>query len=212
MRCGSVSERVVKYPEARSADLTAGSLVRVRPGEPTSKIYCLSSKFPVLLGALCRVVSGNRCEQEIPIGCAANLLEGFRIPEFSCCASQRIELGIAVRGVGEQQQEDNVDRLIVDGIEIDGVMQPSENGKGCLQAFEPRVRKGETVAQTCRAQRFAFGDLAHDLLSIQVEFRCSFGAELAQQARFVFRPDIEHHFGRRQEIAYLHGMLCHQNV
>ena len=104
--------------------------------------YLRSSRF----AALCPVGTGNGLEQELRIGGVTNLLQRFRIPELSRRAGQRIKLGVAVRGVREQEQEDNVDRLIVDGVEIDAVMQPGENGKGCLQALKPRVRKGEAVA------------------------------------------------------------------
>ena len=47
---------------------------------------------------------------------------------------------------GREEREDQVDRLVVDGIEIDGVLQAHEDAAQAREALEARVRRGDAVA------------------------------------------------------------------
>ena len=79
-----------------------------------------------------------------------------------------------------QQQNDDVHRLAVDGVEVDAVAEAGEKREWRLEAWQPRVWQRHAVADAGRAKLLALGDLAHDLVGGQACCGRGFRRELLQ--------------------------------
>ena len=68
-------------------------------------------------------------------------------PEFQrwLAGMQRVEL-IALRRLGQQQQEHDVDFSLIDRREVDGFVEPNQYAKGLFDARQSRVRDGNSAA------------------------------------------------------------------
>ena len=70
---------------------------------------------------------------------------------------------IRPRRLGREQQEDEVHRLLVDGVEIDRRFEPREHAEELLEAGQLAVGNGDAVAHARRAQPFALEQHLEDL-------------------------------------------------
>ena len=64
--------------------------------------------------------------------------------------------------LGREQGEDQVDRLVVHGLEVHRLLQAHEDAAHALQALEPGVRHGHAVADAGRAGLLALGKRVED--------------------------------------------------
>ena len=67
-----------------------------------------------------------------------------------------VELG----GRWQHEQEHDINRLAVDGIEFDGVLQANQKSKGLFDFTEARMRDRDAAANPRGAKFIAFFDLA----------------------------------------------------
>ncbi len=63
---------------------------------------------------------------------------------------------------GGQQQEDQIDRLFVDRVEVDGLFQPREHPIQTCKAGQLAVRDGDAIADAGGAQLLAFDQDVED--------------------------------------------------
>src|SRR6476661_7224036 len=133
----------------------------------------------------------------------ADPLQRFRLPQRPGGASECIAL-CAIAGLGNQQQNDDVNRLAVDGVEVDGMAEAGEKRKRRLKTRQPRMRQRHAIADAGRAKLLALGDLAYDLLGGKTGLSRGLHRQLLKQAALVARLHIDHDLSWREKIADLH--------
>ncbi len=107
---------------------------------------------------------------------AAQLLTGRPVAQQARHAGQRHEV-IDACGLGRQQNADQVDRLFVDGVEVDGRLEPGKERVEPVQVGQLAVGDRDTVADPGRAQSLA---LDQDLEYRPLRLRGHFGGALGQ--------------------------------
>ena len=74
---------------------------------------------------------------------------------------------IAAGVIGRQQQEDEIDRLAVVGLEVDRIIQAREQAQDVAQAGELDVRDGDAAAEARRAEALALQQRVEDLAEVE---------------------------------------------
>ena len=103
-------------------------------------------------------VAGARARQQgverVGLVGPAQLLADRAVAQQARDAGQRLQM-IGAGRLGCQQQEDQIDRLLVDRIEIDRRLEPGEQAVETLQFCQLAVRDGDAVAapRWCRGVR-----------------------------------------------------------
>lgn len=69
------------------------------------------------------------------------------------------------------------------------------------------MRQRHPIADAGRSEFFAFGDFVEDLFSVKTELGSCPVRKLSQQVTLIACTNIEHHMGRRKEVAYLRGVF-----
>ena len=116
---------------------------------------------------------------------------------------QRLEV-IGAGAFGRKQQEHQIDRLVVQRLEIDRRIEPREDAGDALHAGELAVRNGDAVADPGRAQTLALQDRVEDFPLGDAGDRCGpLGQQLQQ---LLLRVCLERRHDRRHidEIAKIH--------
>lgn len=70
---------------------------------------------------------------------------------------------IGARALRRKQQEHEIDRLVVQRLEIDRLLQPSKDADDRMDVSQLAVGNGDAVADAGRAQAFALQDNVEDL-------------------------------------------------
>ena len=107
---------------------------------------------------------------------AAQLLAYRSVAQQARDPGQRLEM-VGARGLGRQQHTDQVDRLLVDGVEVDGRLELCEERVEPVQVRQLSVRDRDTVADPGRAQALA---LDQDFEYRPLGLRSQFGGALGQ--------------------------------
>src|SRR5258708_39635822 len=85
-------------------------------------------------------------------------------PRDACQRIERIAWGLRRK----KKQEDDIHRLAVNRIEVDGVPEANQCAEGLLQIRHPRMRDRHAVACAGGSQVFAFQQLHGYKLGVQV--------------------------------------------
>ena len=96
----------------------------------------------------------------------------------------------------QQEQKDEVNGLIVDGFEVDGVTETDDDPERRRDVFEPRMRERHAIADAGRAKLLALHNRRRDFLSVQTEFGRCLSRELLQKSRLIVSADIKRDIGR----------------
>src|SRR5262245_6306957 len=89
--------------------------------------------------------------------------------------------------LGGQQQKDEIDVLVVERAEFDGLGEPGKKAHDVGEARQPAVRDGNTAPNGCRAQAFALQQRLEDLTRVDAsQLGCLLG-QLLQRLLFVVR-------------------------
>jgi len=99
---------------------------------------------------------------------------------------------IALRTRREQQQQRKVDRLIIDGIEIDRLLEFRQYGERLHHHVESCMRDGNTATQAGGSERLAFHQLGKESLMRRLEPRGGVLRQRAQQALLVRCAQLDH--------------------
>jgi len=89
---------------------------------------------------------------------------------------QRLEV-VGAGAHRRQQHHHQVNRLVVDRLEVDRGVQPREQRRHPVRAGDLAVRNGEPVAEPGRAQRLA---IAHGLVDDRLVLSCDLGGSLGK--------------------------------
>jgi hypothetical protein len=107
--------------------------------------------------------------------------------------------------IGDQQKKHQIHRLPVDRIEIDWVFQLRKEAKEALQTCYARVRNGDTLADTGRAECLTRLERIQDGLATNRHVpRCAPG-QLTYQLQFVARRKSRHDTFRADELGDIHA-------
>src|SRR5208337_5509670 len=91
---------------------------------------------------------------------------------------KRLEM-IGARGFGRQEEHDNVDRFLVDGVEFNGLVEACEDTNGLTQIWKFAVRNCDAGPNAGRAQPLTLDKCVEDLKAAQRrEFRRTLGEHL----------------------------------
>src|SRR5260370_3839309 len=85
---------------------------------------------------------------------AAQLVANRLVPQQPRDARERLQMIGAGAGRG-QKHEDEVDRLVVDGLEVDRLLEPGEQAIEARQLGQPAVRQRRAVADAGRIEALA---------------------------------------------------------
>ena len=103
--------------------------------------------------------------------------------------AERLQVhGLGARG--HQEHEDEIDRLVVDRLEGDGVVQTPEEGVQVLDPLEAGVGQRDAFTDAGRAQLLALLQGGEDLARRDVGGGAGGGGDLAQQLPLAGDPHI----------------------
>ena len=98
---------------------------------------------------------GQQREEFTGVVAIAQLLAGGRVAQQSGDTGKRLEV-IGAGVLGREQQEDQIHRLVVDGVEVDRLLEAREQAKELFHLAKAAVGDGNAATHTGRAQAFAF--------------------------------------------------------
>ena len=104
-----------------------------------------------------------------------------------------------------QQQEDEVDRIVVDGIEVDGMVETREQGVEAAEPSQPGVGNGDAVADPRGAQPLALEQRVEDLALVVAAKARGVARELLEDLLLAGRLQIGEDAFRRQPSAQCHA-------
>ncbi len=99
--------------------------------------------------------SGEKGEERLRVVGSAEFLADAAVAQQPGNPRQRLEV-IGTGGFRSQQQKDQIHRLLVDGLEIDRVLEACEQAVKAVQVGHLAVRNGDAVADAGGAQPLAF--------------------------------------------------------
>jgi hypothetical protein len=85
------------------------------------------------------------------VGCATDVADCLWFAQHPCRTGKGVEL-LALRLRGQQQQKYQIDRLAIDGLEVNRLGEADQNAKRPRDAFETGVRDGDAGAGSGRAR------------------------------------------------------------
>jgi len=88
---------------------------------------------------------------------------------------------IGARAFRRQQQENRVDRPLVDRIEIDRVAEPREQAHRLGERRHAAVRDGDAAADAGRAEPLAFQQAVEEAAFVELEEAGGLAGELGQE-------------------------------
>src|SRR5438552_17478630 len=95
--------------------------------------------------------------------------------------------------LGREQQEDEVDRLLVDRIEVDRPLEPREDAVDAVEAADPRMRQRHLLADAGRAEPLALEEGAVDDLLVDADRSAGPPGKLAQRLRLAGDAQLRDH-------------------
>lgn len=106
-----------------------------------------------------------------------------------------------------KQEKDEIDGLVVDGVEWDRGFDPREQAEHSVEPFNPRMGQGEAAAKSGGAKLFARLQRPVNTLRVQAE-RCACArCKLKQQLRLAACPRRANDLRRIDEIYEIHNSL-----
>ena len=96
------------------------------------------------------------------VGRGAELSGDAGLAEMPRDAGERLQV-IGAGALGREQEEDEVDRLVVERLEIDRLREPREQAEDAVEARELAVRDGDAAADAGRAELLALQKRIEDL-------------------------------------------------
>jgi hypothetical protein len=118
-------------------------------------------------------------------------------------AGQRLEM-IGASAGRRQQHDDKIDRLVIDRIELDRLVQPGEQGNDLIKAGDLAMGNGDAIAQAGRPQLFTAGDRSEDVVGrMPGQFRRS-RSKLLKQLAFRLHASATKHCALNQNIGQFH--------
>ena len=112
-------------------------------------------------------------------------------------------------GFGRQQQEDQIDRLIVDRFEIDRLFKPGKQPVQALKFGQLAVRNGDALAHAGCAEPFALEQHVEDLALVETRNCGGPVRELLQRLLFAGRAQGNVHVLGGQEVRDFHSSSPH---
>jgi hypothetical protein len=112
---------------------------------------------------------------------------------------------LRIRVGWEQQQEHDINRLVVDGLECDRSLGAGEDPERFFYRANARVRNRNAATHTGRPERLAREKRLAELISIKSEARGGTRRQILQKTRLVGRSQPDQNIIRNKEISNLHG-------
>ena len=132
------------------------------------------------------------------------MLRDLGVAQQARNARQRLQV-VGARGFRRQQQENQIDRLAVERLEIDRLVQPREQAEQPTELRQLAVRNGDAIADAGRAELLALQQHFEDrALVLAGQFGRARGQLLD---RLLLAVDLERRNDRvrRDEIGERHG-------
>ena len=130
--------------------------------------------------------------------------EGLRRSQCPRHQRQRAERFVFGRR-GQQENEHDVHRLAVDGVEFDRRLQFREQPVGPLQFRQPGMRDGDALADPRRSQVFALEQIGRDLIGGRPRLAAALAANSCSSSRLPEARTSIMTSDRRQQIGDFHG-------
>src|SRR5690606_30754218 len=100
------------------------------------------------------------------VGRGAQLVGDARLAEQAGDAGERLEM-VGAGALRREQQEDEIDRLVVEGLEIERLRQTREQAENARQAGQLAMRDGDAVADAGRAELLPLEQRLEDLALVE---------------------------------------------
>lgn len=124
------------------------------------------------------------------IGRLAEARREFRVAQAPADGGEHREM-LALPLCRDQEEKDEIHRLVVDRVETDRAVEPKEHAERPIEPLDPGVREGEARAEPRRAERFAGLQGIENLLRIDADSSSRAGREITQQLFLVLRARAE---------------------
>ena len=129
----------------------------------------------------------------------------MEFPQQPGHAGQRLEM-IGARSLRRQQQKQQVNRLAVERLEVDRVIEARKQPEQMVELPQLPVRDGDAVAHGGRAQFFPLQQNLEDRLLVEPGKGRRLGGESLQGLLFPGGLERRNHGGRRDEIDQRHQL------
>ena len=107
---------------------------------------------------------GQNAEDFTRVVCLAQALQHVRLTQQARDAREGLEV-VAAGVLGGEEEEDEIDRFIVQGFEINGFFETREKAVDAIELLELDVRDGDAAAEAGRAQAFTLKEGIEDFAS-----------------------------------------------
>src|SRR3954468_6325434 len=130
--------------------------------------------------ALRRKTFDQQGVERVGIVGGAQLVHQTAITQQARDAGESLEV-IGARAFRRQQQENRIDRSLVDRVEIDGMAEPREHADRLGQPGHAAVRDGDAAADAGRAEPLALQQTVEQATLVEAVKLRRFGGQLGQQ-------------------------------
>jgi hypothetical protein len=111
---------------------------------------------------------------------------------------------IGARSFGGEQQEHEIDRVAVDGLEVDRLGEPHKDADDALESRDLAVRDGDALAKTGRAEALALKQQIEDHALRQSGTPGSARRELLKELLLALHPERRKDRIGGDEVAEMH--------